>query len=828
VASCGGSPGASLATRQHSRAALLLGALVFAYLWPVLVGGKILSPIANLYGSVPWRGSAPSDLRDYFNSLLVDLPLVDYPWRFLARSLIHEGTFPAWNPYVLGGIPLYSNPQIGIFSVFSLPLWILPLTYALGVSAALKLLVGAFGTYLLARRLRLDFLPGLLAGIAFAFSAINIVWLAHETLPGVAVMLPWTIWLVEGIFERGRLASALGLAVAVAIGLGGGHPGMQVHLLTVIPAYALARAACTRRVAPHAGDGPSRRRALALVAGGLAAGVLLMAFMLIPEARSSHDTVGVFARQNQSLPGAKLPFTVIRTVLFPDWWGRPSAIEASDLPSSRIPSGNYCERTFYAGAVALLFACLALLSPGQWRRKAPFALIGVLALAIALRAPGLHWLVMQLPIVEAVEPGRIHFAFGLAVAVLGAFGLQAMLDAPRGHRRWLLAPLAVVVVGALALGTTGARAGDAGRTLRHFLTGADFASSGVIAITSVVWFLLFALGVAAALLLARRYPRRRVAIAAAVVLLAAGDAYHFVDGFQPMGPEAKVIPPVTPAIAYLVRHRADGRIVGVNDALPNDWGLVYGLKDARGYDPPQPTRRMLELWRLANPDQNEWQPSGLSEISARGLQALSVLGVRYIVLAPGYAAGDLPSGALRQAYLDKDATIVENTRAAPRALVPTDAIVTPNERASRRVIGERRFDPRTMVVVERGQPGVSALADASRHLPHTRGSIAIVRERNSSVSLSARLHRRGLVMLDDSLLEGWRVRIDGHGAPALRVDGVMRGVIVPAGRHEIVWTYAVPGLRLGALLSLLTLVGLAGTGGVLVARARPAARRRGP
>ena len=90
-------------------------------------------------------------------------------------------------PHVSAGIPLYSNPQTGLFSPFNVPLWILPLTYGIGVAAASKLLAGGFGTYLLVRQLRLGLLPGLLAGVAFPFAAINIVWLAHETLPAVVV-----------------------------------------------------------------------------------------------------------------------------------------------------------------------------------------------------------------------------------------------------------------------------------------------------------------------------------------------------------------------------------------------------------------------------------------------------------------------------------------------------------------------------------------------------------------------------------------------------------------------------------------------------------------
>src|SRR5215207_4447948 len=237
-------------SRPTLSAALLFALFVFAYLWPALVGGKLLSPLALLYNSPPWRPFVPPDVASYGNGLLSDVPTADYPWRFLIRELLHAGTFPSWNPFVLGGIPLYSNPQTGLVSLFSLPLWILPLNYGIGLGAALKLWAAGFGTYLLVRQLRLGFLPALLAGVCFSFSAINIVWLTHETLPAVAALLPWMLWLVERIFRGGRLGPLLGLAAATAIGLGGGHPGMQVHLIAAAGMYALLRAAFLPRETP--------------------------------------------------------------------------------------------------------------------------------------------------------------------------------------------------------------------------------------------------------------------------------------------------------------------------------------------------------------------------------------------------------------------------------------------------------------------------------------------------------------------------------------------------------------------------------------------------
>jgi len=77
-------------------------------------------------------------------------------------------------------------------------------------------------------------------------------------------------------------------------------------------------------------------------------------------------------------------------------------------------------------------------------------------------------------------------------------------------------------------------------------------------------------------------------------------------------------------------------------------------------------------------------------------------------------------------------------------------------------------------------------------------------------------------VLDDALFDGWRVEVDGEPAPVVRVDELMRGVIVDAGTHEVTWRYTVPGIRLGALVSLLTALALAGAAVALRVRARRA------
>jgi hypothetical protein len=833
-------PSRYLVAHPSLAAALLFGLFVLVYLWPALVQGELLSPTSLLYGRTPWTPFVPGDIHNYLNGLLSDVPTADYPWRFLIRQLLHEGTFPSWNPYVFGGIPLWSNPQTGLFSVFSLPLWILPLNYGIGVGAALKLWAAAFGSYLLVRELRLGFLPALLAGVCFSFSAINIVWLTHETLPAVAALLPWMLWLVERIYGGDRrLGLLLGLAAATAIGLGGGHPGMQVHLVAAAGMYALLRMAFLPRETPIG----ERLRPFGFAIGGLLLGIVLMSVMLLPEALSSQGTIGTAARGHghSTLPGTQMPLTTIRTVLFPDWWGRPSGYDAggpiTELAPNVFVPVNYNERTFYAGAVGLLLALIGI-AGGRWRRRGPFVVLAVLGLAIPLHLPGLYQLVTHLPVFDQVQNQRLHFVWALALSVLAAFGLQALVERPAGDRRRRLG----LAVGAPVLGVValiGAGAGGGGRavsdTVTHFLTGRDFQSAAVVALTSAVWYLLFAAGVVAAVLAMRRWPERHTWIAAGVVLLAAADMLHFAVGYQPMAPASKSIPPRSDAIRFLQQHRDEGRIVGVGEAARNDWMLTYGLRDIRGYDPPQPSKRYLRLWREAEPEQLDWIAFSMESFTPAALQVASMLGARYVVADPGsqLAGGEgQEAGAgsfrgLRVAYDGVDARVFSNARAVPRAMVAPRVRVVAGEDEARAVLVEEQFDPRRTVVVERGAEGtdaMGALGAAAAAGAISSGRVSVTDESNASVAIRASLTRPGLVALNDAWAPGWSVQVDGHGTAPVRVNDVMRGVAVGAGTHEVKWSYRVPGLRAGVALSLLGLVLCAG---IAVAsrrgRARPSA-----
>jgi hypothetical protein len=782
-------------------AGVLLALVLLIYLWRAVIEGGTLSAVSSLYGLAPWSASAPSNLSHFYNSLLIDQAKAHYPWDVFDRHAIRSATFPAWNPLVLSGTPYFANSQSGLTSLFNVPLWILPLNYALGLVAWIKLLFAAFGTYLLARELRLGFWPGVLAGVSYSLCAFNVTWLGHQTLVATAVCLPWLVLAMERVLRRGGTGDLLALALFSALAMNGGHPGTETHVMGGATLYLLVRAITMPSLATG-----QRLRRVGLSIGAIVLGVMLMAVVLIPVLKASPETAG---RALRSGGGFTLPGSTVKTALFPGWWGRPSE---GNLGGPL----NYVERTIYTGTVALLLCGLAVTTRAGWRRKLPFVAIGLLGLSVPFDFPVLHAIVVHLPAFSSVDDSRMTVLLEFAVAILAAFGLQAIIDSPRGiAKRASLVLAGAVAAVAAAVIALDPSLHDIRTTLNHFRTGSDFPTPSVLALTSSGWFAVFLLATAVVVALTLRYRRSLVSArtaAAILALVAALDMYHFAAGFQPIGPSDRTVPPSTPAIAYLKRHAAGYRVFGLSGALDVDFSMGYGLKDPSGYDPPQPTERYLHIWQLANPAQSaasEWIVG--PQLTRTGLQAMNLLGVRYLIAAPGTT---LPVNlGLPLVYKGADASIFENPGASPPAQVPEAISTVTGESGSLGAIARPTFDARNAAVIERGQPG-------SRGVQAGHGSVTVTHEGDNEVKLQATMSRGGLVVLDDAWAHGWSVQIDGRRAQPLEVDDVMRGVVVPAGVHSIVWRYSVPGLKLGSLISLLSLVT------ILALATRLAIRRR--
>jgi hypothetical protein len=85
--------------------------------------------------------------------------------------------------------------------------------------------------------------------------------------------------------------------------------------------------------------------------------------------------------------------------------------------------------------------------------------------------------------------------------------------------------------------------------------------------------------------------------------------------------------------------------------------------------------------------------------------------------------------------------------------------------------------------------------------------VQLKEDQGSRVGISARLACAGMVVVSDTYYPGWSAWVDGKASPIYPVDGAMRGVVVPAGQHQITMRYRPPVVYEGAALSLVGIVG---------------------
>jgi hypothetical protein len=198
--------------RRHPTAAaalvyLLLGVVLYA---PALLPGHTLSASNYLWSAAPWAAQKPADVPFLGSNFeLVDASTQSQQWLAYTRERLPD--VPLWNPYVGLGRPHFANGQSAVLSPFSLPTYVLPFWWSLGVMCLMKVFTAAFGTYLLGRALGMRFAGALLAGVVFAFSLFFLVWVSWP-LPNVWALLPWLLLLTDRVSSaatRSRTSTCL-------------------------------------------------------------------------------------------------------------------------------------------------------------------------------------------------------------------------------------------------------------------------------------------------------------------------------------------------------------------------------------------------------------------------------------------------------------------------------------------------------------------------------------------------------------------------------------------------------------------------------------------
>ena len=698
-----------------------------------------------------------------------DLLISHWPNALLVkRSLAEWGQIPLWNPLILSGAPFAADPLSGLWYPPNWLMFFLPLGLATNLIVWLHLAWAGLGMYslLTAEGLRRE--AALLGGLAFAGTPklIRALGMGHLSLLEAVTWTPW-ILLAARVWVSALRHSDSGWTKRA--GLLGGLLGLVfladarwfIPVGGMVAAYALYKA----RSNSHVRDGesragePQRRRAVYSIIVVSAFAFATAASLLLPLA----EFVGHTTRSDLS-PSERgayaVPLERLVGILVPDLSGEP-------------------EWLVHAGTAVL---CLAVIGALRGRgARAFWIVITLLAWVLSFHTPIYAIFSAWVPGVGFLRvPARWLFLADLGLAALAAQGLHEILEEGvtarpvAASRRAVLAVMSLA--GALDLGLLFLLAKSGGAT--DLATSLRFATSALLALACL-----------AAALLPHSGGLRRSKASLWIGLVAIDLIWLNLSILEVRPLEAALSERAGLAIE-LVAQQDGERVFSPSYSLPQQTAAAYGIELADGVNPLQ-----LRAYRDFMATATGFTPAG------------------YSVTLPPFPTGDpstpwpMSLDTKRLGLLSVGDILAEYPIAA-EPFVPTNGI-------RRAAPGGAAAEGLELVATVEGvfwyrnrnvRPRAWVLVDDDQLLGPWKAA-GQVKWSPNRVSVEAQ--GPGTLVLSEVAFPGWSVWVDGGKTELRLVGGLLRGVSLTPGEHEIVFRYRPWTVLLGVGLTLVASLTLA-------------------
>ncbi len=678
-----------------------------------------------------------------------DLTHNNLPMRVhLGRSL-RAGSFPLWTTSIYGGYPFLAQPEAGAAYPPNLLLFgLLPATAALNLSVLLPFLIAGVTLYLFCRELELDVGGALLAAMAFAMSGFFVSHVKHMNMVGAACWLPLILLCIERGVARARPAWLLAAGALFGLQTLAGHPQISYYIGWAMVVYFAARMLRQRP--------PLRLGAWFLAALLLGAG--LAAVQILPTmelAALSRRAGGIdFATASE------FPYHLrdALTFLMPYVNGDPGRITYDGT--------IFWENYGYIGLAPLVLALTgaALAFRTSWHARF-FALAAVAAFLLVL-GPLTPVYRLLFPLVSGLGafrfPTRYLLFVELSLAVLAAVGWT---EARRRLEGGALAALRPAVLAGLAL----------------VLTAVDLPMHQLRQLP---------------LAPAERWvdpPATSRALAAEPgdfrVFSVGGVESHWQAYSRARGWQGDLEP-------YIEQR----------DMLQPSSNLLWGIDSADGYVNLVPTY-LASVWGQPTHEAGLVRhtftvENGRLQVFPGLIRMARLWNVRFLITLWPTRHPDLePVPAPSPFHVYRVSNVL------PRAFVVPDFVLAADDEEARRLLLDEGHDYRRAVVLHQPPPpGSTAEGPAIAGLAEATIELADAHEVRLRVSTPG----PAFLVLADTFYPGWQAEVDGGPVAILRANVTQRAVRLAPGDHEVRFRFRSTPVRLGAGITVLSALALAG------------------
>jgi hypothetical protein len=434
------------------------------------------------------------------------------------------------------------------------------------------------------------------------------------------------------------------------------------------------------------------------------------------------------------------------------------SLPAKNLIGLLIPNlGGWPEWLVYPGIVVLMLTCVGIASPSRTSRFWGVVVVLGLLLALGSNTPIYPALVALVPGMSALRvPARWLLVSGLGLAMLSSAGLSQFASpsqVPVERKRSTLIVMAIALLSVLLA---------SGLLMLRVDPGIQKASLGAAILAALCAIVLC--------VVARRSMRRGWVIGSVMMLMAADLVWVNSSLIKPL-PMQRVVDEAEQATTWAEDLGAMGRSFSPTYALPQQIGALQRWELAEGVDPMQ----LAAYWDYM---------AGATGFDSDG----------YSVTLPPYPEGD-PS-APWEVRIDGEALgLLAVTRVVSNYPVRGSGLdlISARDGLSLYAVSEPR--PYAWVAEDAGDPlGAWRLPERLSRTPNV---------------LSATAEGPGMLVFSEIQYPGWSARVDGAPTEVETVAGLLRGVRLSPGRHEIVLRFRPVTVYAGAAVTLLTLACLA-------------------
>jgi membrane protein YfhO len=750
----------------------------------------VLGLVLLLYAEL-WLPGLVLIKRDAFQFFL---PLKQY----IIDRLSH-GELPQWFPYEGLGRPLISLTVMGVFHPFTLLYWLLPVQDAYRLATLLCCLIGAAGTFLLARSLGISRTGAAIGAIGFSCSGY-VASLTENVLYLYSICsVPLFLYVLDTACGTGRLAW-LGSSVLVWAGI--------ILNGDIQTAYYLGFVAFLWMIMRTSG----RRRAGVVRLTSIVILTLVVAAIQLGPAWVGYqhsDRTDPSSFHAEAIHWSTHPLRLVTMAISPIGDGSRGDQLAQALfhthDRSRGPSGLWAE-SLYLGPVLIGLAIVACRRRHDMR---VFMVLGALSVVLAMGSYGGLYEVFYewMPLWSSFRyPERIMGFATLALAMLAASGIDVIPHHRGNTIVWCAGGVVIAGLGGWLATDTGAR-----MVSDLWLVPADLAQHIAHSMARSAWWTAAQMLAMGALLawVTKRPSERAWAGAALVLLLTLDLARANLPVVQTSSSEAWTFTPgLASALASDAKVTGPGhfRILSIKDGIANVSDAVEkGLTSRERIAALRRHGLYLEHNAVFGIESIQHYLAGLNpRVDEIGRNGSARVAARYNV---AYFIGR-PARFQTEAF---SRSVIATVPAYDLALVRNPVTVSPRAYLSRQP--ESFPAPMPMLpLLEREEflnGAVDGIETSGLSLPPSPADAyaTIVEYRPETVRVDVETPQAAVLILADAYEPGWTARIEGGELlQILRANGLMRAVIVPAGRSQILFHYETPWLRIGAWCSGLGLL----------------------